>query len=92
MHPRVLAHPSHKKRGGNLQATKEAASRQFHLVYAKLMCAYLGEDDLANIYVYVVDIAEAKTFTIVIPSQDLFAYRPQDRRPCDDTSTRSGAT
>lgn len=65
MHPRVLAYPNRKKYGGNLQATEEAASRQFHPVYAKLMCAYLDEDDPANIHVYAVDIAEAETFTSV---------------------------
>jgi superfamily I DNA and/or RNA helicase len=65
MHPRVLVYPSRKKYGGNLQAIEEAASRQFHPVYAKLACAYLGEDDPANIHVYVVDIAEAETFTSV---------------------------
>jgi hypothetical protein len=65
MHPRVLIYPSRKKHGGNLQAAEEAASRQFHLVYAKLTCAYLGEDDPANIHVYAIDIAKAKAFTSV---------------------------
>ena len=76
MHPRVLVYPSRKKYGGNLQAIEEAASRQFHPVYAKLVCAYLGDDDLANIHVYVVDIVKLRRLRAFIPSQDLICILP----------------